>query len=396
MKRRKRVKRKVKIAAVIVLLICIAVSLIIINRTRIQLAFKGYDRDERNIIMTLSAQEIDEYVSFASDIDISKWNRMKNNKHYLDYELYAENGADKKEAVAYVDQFYADYYQALRSQGFDQPTLRTLMKKTSLADFKTIKDKKLTWKQIQPYIHINGRILEDVPDYLKSGLKPLEAVMRISYASINSSAPITIQRSYSLDDPKHLLLMIKRSFYVPKTYVPENLTAVQIPVAHNDGNNLMRKDAADALESMYKDAKKQGLILAINSAYRPYNEQQQVYDEYMVTYGVQTAVKLVAEPGCSEHQLGLSVDLTSQSVMDGTYAVFGDTPEYQWVIKNAHKYGFILRYPENKTNITGTANEPWHFRYVGTEAATEIYRKNLCLEEYTLQHGFSYPVSIKR
>ena len=137
MKRRKRVKRKVKIAAVIVLLICIAVSLIIINRTRIQLAFKGYDRDERNIIMTLSAQEIDEYVSFASDIDISKWNRMKNNKHYLDYELYAENGADKKEAVAYVDQFYADYYQALRSQGFDQPTLRTLMKKTSLADFKT-------------------------------------------------------------------------------------------------------------------------------------------------------------------------------------------------------------------------------------------------------------------
>ena len=71
--------------------------------------------------------------------------------------------------------------------------------------------------------------------------------------------------------------------------------------------------------------------------------------------------------------------------MDGTYAVFGDTPEYQWVIKNAHKYGFILRYPENKTNITGTANEPWHFRYVGTEAATEIYRKNLCLEEYTIQ-----------
>lgn len=96
MKRRKRVKRKVKIAAVIVLLICIAVSLIIINRTRIQLAFKGYDRDERNIIMTLSAQEIDEYVSFASDIDISKWNRMKNNKHYLDYELLQRMALIKK------------------------------------------------------------------------------------------------------------------------------------------------------------------------------------------------------------------------------------------------------------------------------------------------------------
>ncbi len=150
------------------------------------------------------------------------------------------------------------------------------------------------------------------------------------------------------------------------------------------------------MESMYKDAKKQGLILAVNSAYRPYNEQQQVYDEYMATYGVQTAVKMVAESRCSEHQLGLSVDLTSQSVMDGTYAVFGNTLEYQCVVKNAHKYGFILRYPENKTNITGTANEPWHFHCVGTEAATEMYHKNLCLEEYTLQHGFSYLVSIKR
>ena len=90
----------------------------------------------------------------------------ENKKHYLDYELYAENGADKKEAVAYVDQFYTDYYQALRSQGVDQPTLRTLIKKTSLADFKTIKDKKLTWKQIQPYINIRC-ILEDVPDEIR-------------------------------------------------------------------------------------------------------------------------------------------------------------------------------------------------------------------------------------
>lgn len=145
---------------------------------------------------------------------------------------------------------------------------------------------------------------------------------------------------------------------------------------------------------MYKDAQKQGLHLVINSAYRSYEEQKKIYDEYFRIYDSVTASKLVAIPGCSEHQLGLSVDLTSQNVLDGTYSLFGNTPEYQWVINHAHEYGFILRYPKDKTNITGTANEPWHFRYVGKKAAREMYEKNLTLEEYTLKHGFSYPVTL--
>ena len=145
---------------------------------------------------------------------------------------------------------------------------------------------------------------------------------------------------------------------------------------------------------MYKDAQKQGLHRVINSAYRSYEEQKKIYDEYFRIYDSVTASKLVAIPGCSEHQLGLSVDLTSQNVLDGTYSLFGNTPEYQWVINHAHEYGFILRYPKDKTNITGTANEPWHFRYVGKKAAREMYEKNLTLEEYTLKHGFSYPVTL--
>ena len=89
------------------------------------------------------------------------------------------------------------------------------------------------------------------------------------------------------------------------------------------------------------------------------------------------------------------MDLTSQSVEDGQDFVFGDSDEYQWVIKHAHEYGFILRYPEDKTELTGTANEPWHFRYVGKEIATEIYENDWTLEEYILEHGFSYTLKIK-
>lgn len=167
---------------------------------------------------------------------------------------------------------------------------------------------------------------------------------------------------------------------------------VNIPTATT--NNKMRSDAAKALETMYEDAKKEGLTLAVNSAYRSYEEQQKIYDEYFRIYDEVTAASLVAVPGTSEHQLGLSVDLTSQSVIDGQYGVFGSTPEYQWVIKNAHKYGFILRYPSDKIDITGIANEPWHYRYVGVKLATKLYEEGLTLEEYTLKNGFDYPVSL--
>lgn len=89
---------------------------------------------------------------------------------------------------------------------------------------------------------------------------------------------------------------------------------------------------------MYQDALKEDLHLAINSAYRTYQQQKAIYDDYHQKYDEVTANGLVAIPGCSEHQLGLGVDLTSQSVLDHQWRFFGDTPEYQWVIKNAHHY----------------------------------------------------------
>lgn len=102
----------------------------------------------------------------------------------------------------------------------------------------------------------------------------------------------------------------------------------------------------------------------------------------------------MALPGTSEHQLGLGMDITSQSVMNGTKRVFGDTDEYLWCKENAYKYGLILRYPQNKTDITGITNEPWHFRYVGKKIAKEIYEKNWTLEEYISTYGFTYDLSL--
>lgn len=392
-KQRRRKKQRHRVLKTVVgISICLAVviGIVAFNWTGIQLGIKGYDRDDRATLLALSEEEIQEYLSLDEIIDLAKWDQVNNQHHYYDYELYSSDNGSVEDVVSYVDEFYSNYHTKLKELGYDLETQRSLMKQLSLDDFGVLADNQLEWNQVEPYLSINGRLIEDLPQYIQSGLEPVEAVMNISYSIIDSRN--SSDRTYVLEDPSNTALLIKKGFSISKDYVPENLVEVNIPTATT--NNKMRSDAAKALETMYEDAKKEGLTLAVNSAYRSYEEQQKIYDEYFRIYDEVTAASLVAVPGTSEHQLGLSVDLTSQSVIDGQYGVFGSTPEYQWVIKNAYKYGFILRYPSDKIDITGIANEPWHYRYVGVKLATKLYEEGLTLEEYTLQNGFDYPVSL--
>ena len=392
-KQRRRKKQRHRVLKTVVgISICLAVviGIVAFNWTGIQLGIKGYDRDDRATLLALSEEEIQEYLSLDEIIDLAKWDQVNNQHHYYDYELYSSDNGSVEDVVSYVDEFYSNYHTKLKELGYDLETQRSLMKQLSLDDFGVLADNQLEWNQVEPYLSINGRLIEDLPQYVESDLEPVEAVMNISYSIIDSRN--SSDRKYVLEDPSNTALLIKKGFSISKDYVPENLVEVNIPTATT--NNKMRSDAAKALETMYEDAKKEGLTLAVNSAYRSYEEQQKIYDEYFRIYDEVTAASLVAVPGTSEHQLGLSVDLTSQSVIDGQYGVFGSTPEYQWVIKNAYKYGFILRYPSDKIDITGIANEPWHYRYVGVKLATKLYEEGLTLEEYTLQNGFDYPVSL--
>lgn len=128
-----------------------------------------------------------------------------------------------------------------------------------------------------------------------------------------------------------------------------------------------------------------GVYPVVASGYRTEQEQQQIYDESMAEYiekgysesdAKTETERWVAIPGTSEHQLGLGVDINADGINSYGYEV------YNWLAQNAYRYGFIYRYPENKVAITGVANEPWHYRYVGVNAATEIYKRGICLEEY--------------
>lgn len=138
------------------------------------------------------------------------------------------------------------------------------------------------------------------------------------------------------------------------------------------------------LQQMFDDARSAGFYPLINESYRTAERQQQILDQYTASYeatglsheeAFAKARETVALPGTSEHQLGLALDIIAEYDEDSTAT-------WQWLFENCWRYGFILRYPADKVELTGISYEPWHFRYVGVRAATEIMQQGLCLEEY--------------
>lgn len=180
-----------------------------------------------------------------------------------------------------------------------------------------------------------------------------------------------------------LLLLVNPWTPLPEDFLPGELVPVQ-----ND--QAVDARAYPDLQNMLGDMSQAGLSPLICSSYRSQERQQELYDnkvQRVMAEGVSReaaqaeAARWVARPGTSEHQTGLAVDIVSLSnqMLDETQE---STPEFQWLAENAWKYGFILRYPSDKTEKTGIAYEPWHFRFVGKEAAEEMHDLGLCLEEY--------------
>ena len=173
------------------------------------------------------------------------------------------------------------------------------------------------------------------------------------------------------------LILVNRNSYIPDDYKVE-LTEL------SNGEKVDSRIYPE-LQEMFNDARAQGYGLFVREGYRTQEEQQQLLDEKIEAYenegkskseAKKLAEQWVAIPGTSEHQLGIAVDINADTTKSSSDDV------YSWLAENAHQYGFIKRYPSDKTDITGVINEPWHYRYVGKEAALEIYSQGMCLEEY--------------
>ena len=172
-------------------------------------------------------------------------------------------------------------------------------------------------------------------------------------------------------------LLVNKYYYLTEDYVPENLEEISLSYARS-GMQLVH-EAKEAFETLSEEAKKEGMNIIAMSSYRSYEYQVDLYNRYVETDGKEAADTYSARAGYSEHQTGLAVDVYNKEL---PYTSFEQTEEFTWMEENAYKYGFILRFPKDKVNITGYQYESWHYRYVGQEVAEYIHKNNLTLEEY--------------
>ena len=173
------------------------------------------------------------------------------------------------------------------------------------------------------------------------------------------------------------LVFVNKYYYLSSSYIPNNLESISIEYAKS--NMRLVSSAKNAFEEMAKQAKIEGLNIIAMSTYRSYDYQVNLYNRYVKKDGKEKADTYSARPGYSEHQTGLAVDVYN-GIED--YSNFENTQEFIWMSNNAHKYGFILRYPKGKENETKYQYESWHYRYVGVEVATYVKEQNITLEEY--------------
>ena len=196
------------------------------------------------------------------------------------------------------------------------------------------------------------------------------------------------------DKLKEYLVLINQTHQIqPIDYIPPDLTDVADTRKDNRAMQQMRLYPEKSLEAFLMEARANGFPnVTVTSAYRSYTDQVDTFNAQLASnetiYGDKTKAKemtslAVADPGHSEHQTGLAVDMHS---LGAAAELFGSQPDGKWLAENAHYFGFIVRYPDGKTDITGIEYEPWHFRYVGRYYATKIYESGLCYEEYYDQY----------
>lgn len=170
-------------------------------------------------------------------------------------------------------------------------------------------------------------------------------------------------------------LIVNKTYSVKEDYQPQN---PEEPVTEERCINCLEKEVMSAFQLMKSDATSVGLNIYIASGYRGYTYQEKLYNNYTAVSGTEQADTYSARPGHSEHQTGLCFDLNS---VDDSFA---NTDEGRWINENAYLYGFIIRYPKGKENITGYQYESWHLRYVGKDLAEKLYNNGdwLTIEEY--------------
>ena len=225
-------------------------------------------------------------------------------------------------------------------------------------------------------------IWKNFEKYKKEINKRLEKSNKINYKDVVTK--VNVKRNYNYythtektNMKKGNAILVNKYYSLPEKYKPENI--VDVSNWYSYGNIQLKKDAYEAFKKMFNSAKKDDITLIINSGYRTYETQKETYDQYKTWYDEEYADGIAARPDFSEHQTGLALDIITYNTKGKD---FENTDAFKWLQKNAHKYGFILRYPKDKEDITGYSYESWHYRYLGKDLATKVKNNGLTYDEY--------------
>ena len=200
---------------------------------------------------------------------------------------------------------------------------------------------------------------------------------KVLHSSLTTTFLGNITHHMASEDHGWNLILVNDDYCVPRNY--------EVELTELSNGEKVDSRIYPQLQQMFDDARAEGLELFVREGYRTTQDQKDIMNERIQQYqdegysrgeAKKLAKEYVAKPGTSEHELGIAVDINADTSKCSSDAV------YTWLANNAYKYGFIKRYPDNKIEITGVNNEPWHYRYVGVDAALEMQKKGLCLEEY--------------
>lgn len=350
----------------IVLIFLITTPIILLNISNIKIKFlskiTGY---QEATIQTLLKE------------DIYGFTKEKEYSETLD-KIINTNDFKKEYVKDYLNIFY------INEKNFIKNINELLNKQYNHKDINIIYQK-LSQKSIdnilkENYINNLSKILE-IPYFKENNLNRYISYSK-KYSSIDLETIVTYVnigldnkfytniKNIELQDDT--LILVNKYHKLKSNYVPTDLQKV------SSGQTLLQKEAAIAFDTMCKEAKKENIILYGGSGYRSYDYQNTLYNNYVKQDGKEKADTYSARAGHSEHQTGLAIDIVKST---GNF-IYETDKEYTWLINNAYKYGFILRYPKEKENITGYMYEPWHYRYLGVNIAKEIHNLNITYEEY--------------
>lgn len=347
-----RKKRKYKIKCrrlLIIILLFLSLIYFIFFYENIEKVLKkiGYSKEEINIIKKLSKTEL---------------NEIKENKYIESLTKILESkNYDKEKLSLYIDKVDNSEKDA------NINTIIYMVNNNINYDYSNkinelINNEYFILSRLDRYMKLDSNNISDIITRVNSNAD-YEGYTNIIKSDVSKDILILVNKYYSLDEEYHYGELVKMDTKYS-----------------NHTDSMLSSVAYDAFKKLVDDAEKEGFYIRNNSSYRSFSYQKNLYNNYVKSNGQSWADSWSARPGHSEHQTGLALDVAVKS--DLSIGKFGNSKEFNWMKDNSYKYGFILRYPEGKEYITGYGYEPWHYRYVGIDAAKYIYEHNITFDEY--------------